>query len=126
MKRLAWIPILVFLMHAPIGEVVARTTCFASDISEFYSFENDMQGWSTSGADLNLDEWSITRSQEMATDGLTAVRFDLANNNDRGKIWIEKPFLVEPNRLYEVNVSYSFASEDGLGPFDITVGSQEL
>jgi hypothetical protein len=122
MKRLAWIPILVFLMHAPIGEVVARTTCFASDISEFYSFENDMQGWSTSGADLNLDEWSITRSQEMATDGLTAVRFDLANNNDRGKIWIEKPFLVEPNRLYEVNVSYSFASEDGLGPFDIITG----
>ncbi|MEK6320883.1 MAG: hypothetical protein AABN33_04285 [Acidobacteriota bacterium] len=98
------------------------------DISELYSFENDMEGWSINGADLSLneptaDEWAITRSQDMAADGLSAVKFDLTNNNDQGKIWIEKPFLVEPNRLYEVNVSYSFASADGeLGTFAIITG----
>lgn len=128
MKRLFSILVLGFLISAPIGEIVNTRTCLArQDFSGFYSFENDLEGWSTNGTDLSTgeptaDEWAITRSQDMATEGLTAVRFDLANNNDKGKIWIEKPFLVEPNRLYEVNVSYSFASEDGLGPFDIITG----
>lgn len=129
MKRLASTLILALLILAPIGEFVDSPTCLASqEISEFYSFENDLEGWSINGADLSLndptaDEWAITRSQDMATDGSTAVKFDLTNNNDQGKIWIEKPFLVEPNRLYEVNVSYSFASANGeLGTFDIITG----
>jgi hypothetical protein len=124
MKRLASILILAFFVSAPIGEFVGTRTCLASqEISEFYSFENDMEGWSINGTDLNLDEWAITRSQEMAFDGSTAVKFDLTNNNDQGKIWIEKPFLVEPNRLYEVNVSYSFASANSeLGTFEIITG----
>ena len=107
MKSLASILILAFLMFGQIGEFVGTPTCLAADISDFYSFENDIEGWSINGADLSLneptaDEWAITRSQDMATDGLSAVKFDLTNNNDQGKIWIEKPFLVEPNRLYEV------------------------
>lgn len=87
-----------------------------------------MEGWSINGTDLSPDdptpdEWAIIRSQDMAADGLTAVKFDLRNNNDQGKIWIEKPFPVEPNRLYEVNVSYSFATGDGaLGSFNIIAG----
>ena len=114
MKRIASIFILAIVISVPIGELVATPRCLApQQISEFYSFENDLQGWSTNGTDLNLDVWSITRSQDMAFDGFSAVKFDLTNNNDAGKIWIEKPFLVEPNRLYAVNVSYSFASADG-------------
>lgn len=59
----------------------------------------------------------------MATDGFTAVKLDLTNNNDAGKIWIEKPFQVQPNRVYQVNVSYSLASQDGaVGSFDIITG----
>lgn len=119
MKRLSSILILGFLISAPIGEIVnTRTSLAWQDISGFYSFENDLEGWSTNGTDLSpgeptADEWAITRSQDIATEGLTSVKFDLTNNNDAGKIWIEKPFVVEPNRLYQVNVSYSFASQDG-------------
>lgn len=115
MKRITSILILALLISASIGEFVATPKCLASqEISDFYSFENDMEGWSINGTELNLDEWAVTRSQERAFDGSTAVKLDLTNNNDAGKIWIEKPFLVEPNRLYEVNVSYSFASADAL------------
>ena len=124
MKRLASILLLAFLMSFSMGQFVGAPICLASqEINEFYSFENDMEGWSVNGADLNLDEWAITRSQDMSTDGLTAVKFDLTNNNDQGLIWVEKPFVVDPNRLYQVSVSYSFASADGpVGNFDIITG----
>ncbi len=129
MKRLASLLILAYFVSAPIGELIGTRTCLASqEISEFYSFENDMEGWNINGADLSpgdptADEWAITRSQDMATDGLTAVKLDLTNNNDAGLIWIEKPFLVEPNRIYQVSVSYSFASADGaLSSFEIMTG----
>jgi hypothetical protein len=129
MKRIASILILALIISTSIGEFAATPTCLAAqEINEFYSFENDMEGWSINGAGLSpgdptADEWAITRSQDLATDGLTAVKLDLTNNNDQGLIWIEKPFLVEPNRLYEVNVSYSFASADGpVGGFEIITG----
>jgi hypothetical protein len=129
MKRLASILILTLVISAPIGEFAATPTCLAAqEINEFYSFENDMEGWSINGAGLSpgdptADEWAITRSQDIATDGLTAVKLDLTNNNDGGAIWLEKPFLVQPNFLYEVNVSYSFASADGpVGGFEIITG----
>jgi hypothetical protein len=100
MKRLASIVILAFVISAPICELTRMPTCFAAqEISEFYSFESDMEGWSINGTDLNIDEWAIARSQDIASDGSTAVKFDLTNNNDQGKIWIEKPFPVAPNRL---------------------------
>jgi hypothetical protein len=129
MKSLASILILAFLISAPIADLVATSTCLASqEISEFYSFEDDMEGWSINGTDLSpneptADEWAITRSQDIAFDGSTAVKFDLTNNNDAEKIWIEKAFLFEPNRLYEVNVSYSFASANGpVASFNIITG----
>lgn len=128
MKSLVSILILAILLFGQIGEFVGNPTCLAADSSEFYSFENDLEGWSINGAGLSpgdptADEWAITRSQDMATDGLTAVKLDLTNNNDQGLIWIEKPLLVEPNRLYEVNLSYSFASADGpVGAFEIITG----
>ena len=122
MKRVVSILILTVLITAPISEVVAP--CHATqEISDFYSFENDLEGWSINGTDLHLDEWDITRTQDMASDGTTAVKLDLTNNNDQGKIWIERPFPVEPNRLYEVSVSYLFASADGpFANFDIMTG----
>ena len=123
MKRIASMFILAILIWVPIDLVPAPSCLAAQQINEFYSFENDLDGWSTNGADLNPDEWSITRSQDIAFDGSYAVKLDLTNNNDEGLLWIEKPFLVEPNRLYEVNVSYSLASEDGpVGTFQILTG----
>src|SRR2546425_7399740 len=126
MKQLAWTLTLVILLSFQSVALARAPVCLAStEIHEYYSFESDFEGWSINGAGLSpgqpdADQWSIARSQDMATDGLTSVKFDLINNNDEGTIWIEKPFLVEPNRLYEVDVSYSFASASGIvGSFDI-------
>ncbi len=82
--------------------------------SYFFSFENDMEGWTARGTDLDNPpiEWFVQRSQEIAKDGNTAAKFYLSNLNDAGKIWIERQFRVKPELLYQVNVRYAFASAD--------------
>jgi hypothetical protein len=79
-----------------------------------FSFEEDMEGWVANGIDLDSPpvEWSIECSEDIASDGKTAVRLYLNNLNDAGKIWIECPFDGEKNRAYEVHVEYDFASAD--------------
>lgn len=87
-----------------------------------YSFEEDMEGWSVSGADLEHGEgtieWSIERSQDRATDGDASLRFYMVNSNDAGKIWIERGFEVDAGRTYSVSVRYDFASAD-FGSFNL-------
>ncbi len=79
-----------------------------------YSFEEGMQGWKVKGTDLDNPpvEWSIERSNRIATKGNTSIKYYLENVNDAGKIWIEKPYIVEPNKNYKVNIEYDFASMD--------------
>jgi hypothetical protein len=75
-----------------------------------------MQGWEPRALDTDLANftinWSIARSQERAKDGNTALKLYLENNNDKGKIWVEHNFDVQPNTQYNVNISYAFASAD--------------
>ena len=82
----------------------------------FFSFEDDMQQWEARAMDLELAnstiDWSIVRSQERAKNGSSALKFYLENWNDMGKIWIERCFVVKPNTLYRVDVSYALASAD--------------
>ena len=84
--------------------------------SHLFSFEKDMEQWQIRGIDLELGDtlvaWSIQRTQEIAADGSTAVRFYLENYNDAGKIWIQRLFAAEPNSPYDVHVVYAFASAD--------------
>ena len=79
-----------------------------------FSFEDDLEGWVANGTDLDNPpvEWSIERSRDIASDGKTAVRLYLNNMNDAGKIWVERRFYGEPNRVYQVHVEYDFASAD--------------
>jgi hypothetical protein len=90
----------------------------SQETTESYSFENDFEGWSVNATDVGGNapiEWSVTRSQDMAKDGATSVKFDLVNTNDAGKIWIEKAFVVEPNQTYAASVRYAFASNNSDG-----------
>lgn len=87
--------------------------------TEFFSFENDNEGWTPTGTDLELGggsiDWSITRVQEFALDGedgTMSLKFDLNNSNEKGKIWVERPFSVEPKHKYKVTVDYAFHSKD--------------
>lgn len=86
------------------------------EVDFFFSFEDDMQEWEARAMDLELGnstiEWSIVQSQERAKNGSSALKFYLENWNDMGKIWIERCFVVKPNTMYGVNVSYAFASAD--------------
>jgi hypothetical protein len=75
-----------------------------------------MQGWEPRALDLDLANstinWSIARSQERAEGGGTSLKLYLENFNDKGKIWIEDSFDVQPNTQYHVDVSYAFATAD--------------
>jgi hypothetical protein len=81
-----------------------------------FSFENNLQGWVPEATDLELAgstiDWSITRTQERAENGIASLKLYLENLNDMGKIWIQRAFTVEPKTRYAVNVSYAFASAD--------------
>lgn len=78
----------------------------------FFSFEDGMEGWEKGGTDLDAPpiDWCIERVQDFSSEGDTSLKFYLANMNDAGKIWVERAFEVESNQLYEVTVSYDFAS----------------
>jgi len=83
------------------------------EMTETSSFENDLEGWVAKATDVwgvTPEAWSITRSQDTARDGNTSLKFFLDNSNDAEKIWVEKSFAVEPNRIYDVTVEYALAS----------------
>ena len=91
-----------------------------------FSFENGMEEWTARGTDLDNPpiEWSIERSSYLSSDGENSLKYELVNNNDAGKIWIEKPFEVEPETEYRVTVSYDFASKDyGVNLWKIITGA---
>src|SRR5713226_6823249 len=81
--------------------------------SQFYSFENDLEGWSPKATDLerpagSSEDWSIARTNDIWEDGASSLQFDLNSLNQNGKIWIERPFLVDPGRKYKVTIDYAF------------------
>ena len=80
----------------------------------FFPFENDLEGWIVKSTDLDSPSvsWSIARSQKMVKGGKSAVNFTLSNLNGRAKIWLERPFELEPNQRYRVKIEYAFASAD--------------
>jgi len=101
--------ILLLLMFVGCGEPIAPTPD-----NYLFSFERDMEDWIANGTDLDNPpvEWSIERSQDIASNGETAVRLYLNNMNDAGKIWIEQPFDLEPDRAYQAHLEYDLASAD--------------
>lgn len=127
MKFFAFVfALIVLVSNAPAGNLIR---CQAPQTTEFYSFENDEEGWTVKATDLTLTTgdpipWSITRTQERADDGISSFKIFLQSFNSRGKIWLEKPFSVEPNRIYQVKVKYALGSTGGdLGANTIITGA---
>jgi hypothetical protein len=86
-----------------------------SDVVRFSTgFESGLDGFAPDGADLDDPpvEWSVARSNERAESGAWSVRLQLENLNDAGKIWLERPFELEPGRTYDVAIAFDFASAD--------------
>lgn len=115
MKYLAWL--LMVLLGASF--LTASAAAPAQGITGSYSFENDMEGWTAKGVDVEkgsgTEPWSITRTQEIASDGVTSLKLFLLNDNDGGKVLIEKPFAVEPGQLYEARLEFDLGTADSDG-----------
>jgi len=83
---------------------------------EFYSFEDDLQGWEIGGTDLQYNgstvDWSIIRNMAYrAFDGSYSMRFDLTSLNEKAMIWMVKPITVDPRSVYKITVDYMFAPQ---------------
>lgn len=93
---------------------------------EFFSFENDFEGWTANAADLDFQgtpiQWSVTRSHGRFQDGETSLQIDANSLNGKAKIWIEKAFAVEPKKKYRVNVEYGFLSQFNVSHSQIITG----
>jgi hypothetical protein len=82
--------------------------------SATFSFENGLEGWTPKATDVDHPDaqWSIEPSQDRATDGVRSMKFSLDNVTDAGKIWLERPFSLQPNHSYHIKVQFSFATQD--------------
>ncbi|MBI3652503.1 MAG: hypothetical protein HY231_15895 [Acidobacteria bacterium] len=82
---------------------------------EFFSFENELEGWTPKAIDVEAQgttlPWSVTRSQQFFQDGKNSAQFEINSSNGKAKVWIERAFTVEPGRKYRVNVEYGFFSQ---------------
>lgn len=112
MVRRMWywlLPLLVALAGCSSLETPAERGAYY-----FFPFENDLEGWTVRGTDLDNPSvsWSIARSGEMVKGGKSAVSFTLANHNGQAKIWLERPFETEPDQRYRVKIEYAWASAD--------------
>lgn len=103
----------------PPGEVIEAT----------FTFEADMEGWEGVAIDtLNPPiDWHVEHSSTEGHTGEGAVELFLENLNDQGKVWIERPFVLEAGRAYEVDVEYAFGTSDwgDVNLFTIIAGVHE-
>jgi len=96
-----------------------------------FGFEDGLQGWMPDGTDLTDPpvEWSVTHAVGTAHSGAGSVKLYLNNVNDAGKIWLERPFAVEPLGRYRIRLEFQFGTSDmgdvnlwsviaGAGPID--------
>ena len=70
--------------------------------------------WSADGTDLDEPPvvWSVERSNEFSETGDWSVELELENLNDAGKIWMERPFQLQPGADYDIEIAFDFASAD--------------
>lgn len=104
---------IVLVLAAACGD--DTTTGPGPDVRRF-SFESGLGNWSADATDLEVGgepiEWDIAASDDAATEGSSAVRLSLENLSDAGKIWIERPFELEPQTTYDVTVAFDFGTTD--------------
>jgi hypothetical protein len=93
---------------------------------EFFSFENDLEGWTPRAIDLLFLNgslpWSVTRSQQFFQDGGNSAQIEIDNANGRAQVWLEKAIAVEPGRKYRINIEYGFFKQSATGQAILLTG----
>jgi len=82
-------------------------------------FEEGLDGW-TAGSDVPEDPnnpghpvaWSITLSDEQASNGAHSAEFYLDGRQDDGTIWLARGFEIDREGTYHVNILMDFWSAD--------------
>lgn len=107
--------------------VVARP---APELVEFFSFEQDFEGWMPESILTAGSTASITRSQDRSIDGQTSVKLAVHTTGEVGPkaaAWIQRAFTLAPNETYQLEVRYFLATSDGglaiAGPTGTMVGA---
>jgi len=102
-------------LHSAPGRL-STLPVHSRDQTASFSFEGNLQGWQPRALDVDdggaKADWSIAPSNGRADDGGFSALLFLDNLTDAGKVWLQKPFVVQPGRNYKVRVSYSFATKD--------------
>ncbi len=85
-------------------------------VEERFTFPDGLGGWEPRAVDVMVGDeeidWEIEWSEERSTVGTGSVRFYVDNRSDAAKLWIEYVFDAEPNRDYDVQIAFSFATRD--------------
>lgn len=113
MKHIA-VVLVIFLVLPLSGFAANLTTPVSSPIEESFSFENDFEGWA-----IPRDSELVTRSQERAFTGVTSLK--LVCPAAFQTVLIERPFSVEANQVYDVEVDYALASRVGRDSLSTTI-----
>jgi len=100
------------------GQAGGQAPGRAPAAAEFFSFEEDFEGWTSGDIVTSGSQVEVARSEDRAKDGRTSVKLRL---HSRGEVptaaaWIQRAFKLAPNKTYEVEVGFSLATADSGGP----------
>jgi hypothetical protein len=106
------LPLLLALALSSCDRVGEITIVPEFDLA--FSFESGLGTWAANGVDLEDPpvDWRIETSTAEASEGARSAALFLDNLNSSGKIWIERGFDVEPDRAYDIDISFDFGSAD--------------
>jgi hypothetical protein len=116
-----FITVLVLLLFPSV-------TCIASpapELVEFFSFEQDFEGWMPESILVAGSTASITRSQDRAIDGQTSLKLAVRGIGEvpTAAVWIQRGFTLAPGETYQVQLRYFLATADGLRAIGTPTGT---
>src|SRR5262245_31759407 len=87
----------------------------APELVEFFSFEQDFEGWMPESILTSGSTASITRSQDRSIDGQSSVKLDVHATRELPTAagWIQRAFALVPNETYQLQLRYFLATSDG-------------
>jgi len=83
-------------------------------LEDRFSFEAGLAGWSVVASDLGSPPgvWSVEASSEQAVTGSESLKLSLDNTGGGAKLFVKRPFDLQPSTDYQIEVNFQLASAD--------------
>lgn len=83
-------------------------------LEDSFSFEVGLEGWSVVASDLGTPPatWSVEVSTEQSTSGASALKVGINNTGGQARVFMKRPFDLEPETEYQIDVRMQLASQD--------------